>query len=39
MLFTYVLAITGGTIKKLKLNISRVEGHRTVKKLQWAERK
>ena len=35
---TYVCIIIGGTKKKLKLNLSRVEGPRTEQKLQGTER-
>ena len=31
--FTYVCIIIGGTIKKLKFNLSRAEGSRTEQKL------
>ena len=37
--FTRVRNITGGTIKKLELNLSRAEGHSTEQKLQGTKRK
>ena len=35
MYFTHVRNITGGTKKKLKLNLSRADGPRAQHKLQW----
>ena len=37
--FTYVCIIIGGTIKKLKLNLSKAEGPRTEQNLLQTERK
>ena len=37
--FTRVRNITGGTMKKFKLSLSRAEGPSTEQKLQWTERK